>query len=217
MFTKKLLQKAAVGLACLGLLCPQARVMADSPQDDAATARSAAQPAKAKAAPSPLQVSDVALTADGRLIGQVTDAAGNGLEKAPVSVRQGRTEIARTTSDANGTFVVDNLNSGIYQVVAGRSVGLFRVWSERTAPPAAQPVAQLSGTNQTVIRAQDGYYDYDYDYYGGGIAGLDLLTITLLGTTIAALTLSALTYSKVKDLEGQLNTLSSSPPAPATP
>lgn len=96
---------------------------------------SAAPPVAATAPASP--VTDVAL-AGGHLNGRVVDAQGVSLNGAMVVVRQNGQEVARTTSDRNGQFSVGGLKGGVYNVSAGNSEGTYRVWTERTAPPAAK-------------------------------------------------------------------------------
>lgn len=90
----------------------------------------------ARAAATPI-IRDVALGADGTLLGMVVDSQGVPLPKLPVIVRQSTREIARTESGADGRFQVKGLTGGVYDVTAGPGVGTFRLWAANTAPPSA--------------------------------------------------------------------------------
>lgn len=109
-------------LACLGMAAP-------------AQLSQAAEPTPPLAAAS--RVSDVALLPGGELRGMVTNAQGVALAGTPVSIWEGRRQVAATTTDESGSFRVSGLRGGSYRIVAGGGAGMFRLWVANTAPAAA--------------------------------------------------------------------------------
>jgi hypothetical protein len=162
------------------MLLPQASLQAAGP---------AARPA-ARATQAPVFV-DVALHADSTFVGSLVDPQGKPIEGAAVSIRQGKNEVARTTSGRDGTFAVNHLRGGTYHVVAGQSEGLFRLWAENTAPPSAYERALIVAGGPTV-RGQ----------YGG----IDAITLITLGAAITGVTLAAINLSKLDDLDDKIST-----------
>jgi len=167
---------AAVSLATLSMVFPQARLMADGPQ---APARSAAKATQVATAP------DVALTTGGTFSGRVVDHTGKVLEGAQVTVRQGKQEVAKTVTNKDGLYTFKNMKGGVYQVASGNTEGVFRVWAERTAPPAAKEHALL-------VMGENGAR--------GQFGAVDPTLIVLTGGVIAAVVISAITLGKVNDL-----------------
>jgi len=96
-------------------------------------------------------VVDVALSAGGVLRGQITDAQGNPVVQATVSLRGPGGETAATVSDRSGFFQFAGLRGGTYRIVAGEASGLYRLWAPRTAPPSAQAAALVVAGNQQVL------------------------------------------------------------------
>lgn len=175
---------AAVSLACWGMMVPQANLLAAGPQQAAKEAKTAQAP----------KVVDVALASGGTVTGQVVNAQGVAVDGAVVSIRQGKKEVAKTVSNKDGAFVVKGLKGGVYHVVAGQGSGLFRFWSERTAPPSAQSKA-LIVTGSNVVRGQ--------------APGIDVVTLTALGAGIAGAVLAGINNSELNDLEDDLKQLQS--------
>lgn len=161
-----LVKSFVVAVAAAGVVLPAGAVQASSP----------VAPAAAQA-----PVTDIALVS-GQLNGRVVDAQGVSLNGAMVVVRQNGEEVARTTSDNNGQFKVAGLKSGVYQVSAGNSEGVYRVWSERTAPPAAKNgVVMVSSA--APVRGQSGI--------GGGLTPINIAALTI-GTAGLAVGIVAL-------------------------
>ncbi len=101
----------------------------------------------------PAAIVDVALGERGEMVGQVVDGQGVGLAEQPVVLLQGNREIARATTDAEGSFSVEGLRGGVYQLAVGDHAVVMRAWVAGTAPPAAQRgVLLVSG--QEVYRGQ---------------------------------------------------------------
>lgn len=113
----RILTNSAVALACIGML---------------AAPLQASQPRSISRA-----IADVAIQASGAIEGQVLNV--NGIQKAGAMVKvvsRGQVQ-AQVETDRNGRFRVDNLRGGIYQFQTDHGVTTARVWSQRTAPPAA--------------------------------------------------------------------------------
>ena len=141
MKSKKFFQAAAFTLSSAGLLLPQARLQAAT-ADVPASIQSAA-PA----------VLDIALGTGGVMQGQVVDAQGQAVDKASVAVLHEGKEVAKTTTDAEGNFMVGGLRSGQHVIVAGDEGKLVRMWSENTAPPSANSRLMIT-KGQQIARGQ---------------------------------------------------------------
>src|SRR5262249_30173227 len=114
--------------AVCGLVLPPSAIQAATPSTPAGASQ---------ASSSARIIHDVALGADGTLLGIVVDSQGVPLAKVPVVVRQGTMESARTVTGADGRFLVRGLRGGVYDVAAGQGSGTFRLWAANTAPPTA--------------------------------------------------------------------------------
>ncbi len=178
---------AAVSLATLGMVFPQAKVMADSPR---AAARPAAKAPQAPAVP------DVALTTGGTFTGRVVDHTGKVIEGAQVSLRQGKNEVAKTVTNKEGIYSFKNMKGGVYQVTSGNTEGIFRVWAEKTAPPVAKEHALL-------VMGENGAR--------GQFGAVDPTLVLLTGGVIAAVVLSAITLGKVNDVQDTVDKIPTSP------
>jgi Carboxypeptidase regulatory-like domain len=169
----KLIRGAAVALATLGIVLPNAPAMAAGQNS---TARPSVRMVDAK-------VFDIALSKDGTLAGRVVDHTGVALEGAQVTVKQRNKEVATSITDKSGSFAVGNLKSGVYTVSSGATSGTYRTWTEKSAPPSAKPQALLV-TGQNGARGQFGCCDPCCD--GGGLILL-ATGAAILGVGIAAL------------------------------
>lgn len=167
----------ALSLATLGMVFPQNALLADGPR---APTRAAAKATRVAAVP------DVSLTAGGTFSGRVVDHVGKVLEGAQVTVRQGKTEIGKTVTNKEGLYTFKNLKGGVYQVASGNTEGNFRVWAERTAPPAAKEQALLV-MGENGARGQGGT--------------IDPTQLVIAGGVITTVVISAITLDKVNDLE----------------
>lgn len=116
-----LLKSVMLSLATIGLCFPNFALAAN---------QSPAQP-----------VVDIALTEGGVLQGQVVDLQGGAVAGVPVSLKAQDNQVFQTTTTKNGKFSVKGLRDGIYQLIAGKRQGVYRVWASKTAPPAAQKSA----------------------------------------------------------------------------
>ena len=130
----KFIRGAVVALAALGVVFPQLTAVAAGP-------KSAAKPIIRTVAAN--SVLDIGLTQGGTFTGRVVDQTGAALEGAEVVVKQGKTEVSRTITDKQGTFVATNMKGGVYTVASGATEGTYRVWTEKSAPPSAKSQALL--------------------------------------------------------------------------
>lgn len=145
----KFIRGAIVALAAVGVVFPQLPAIAAGPRS--------APPVKMLAAGTIL---DVGLAQGGTFTGRVVDHTGAAMEGAQVVIKQGKTEVTRTVTDKQGTFVASNLKGGVYTVASGATEGVYRVWSESTAPPSAKGQALLV-LGQNGARGQSGLFNGD--------------------------------------------------------
>ena len=170
---------------------------------------------------------DVALAKEGTVSGQVLGADKKGVPNVPVSIRQGKEEVAQATTDKDGRFEAKNLKGGVYLIASNSGYGLFRFWAPKSAPPAAHNQVLIM-QKAVVVRAQspNGSGEVIYDQNGqpyacvhvvddgalvtdnscppvgsGGLCGLDCFTVTLLAAAIAAAVLAGIALSEIEDDE----------------
>lgn len=164
---------AAVCLAALGVVLPQAPALADN-----STAKPAAKVQQGKSMP------DVSLTTGGTLSGRVVDHTGKVIEGAQVTLRQDK-KVVTTITNKDGIYSFTGLKGGVYQVASGNTEGVFRVWAEKTAPPSAKEHALL-------VMGENGAR--------GQFGCCDPTLVILTAGVIAAVILSAITLDKVNKL-----------------
>jgi hypothetical protein len=100
-------------------------------------------------------VQDVALNADGHLVGQLIDVNGSPQNESVVRLQQDGRDVATVVTDRHGRFAVANVRAGLYQVTSDRANGVYRVWTAQAAPPAAHGRVLLVD-QETVVRGQGG-------------------------------------------------------------
>jgi len=122
------------------------------------------------AEPAAPAILDVALSDGGMLHGRVVSVQGTGVAGAPVFVRAQNRDVATATTAADGTFAVQGLKGGVYQVATVQGHGIYRLWSAGTAPPAAQNGAVVY-TQSTVVDSNVVHYTQDC----GGDGALKML------------------------------------------
>ncbi|MDA1053564.1 MAG: carboxypeptidase-like regulatory domain-containing protein [Planctomycetota bacterium] len=117
-------------------------------------------------------VSDVALQENGVLRGQVLTATGTPQAKTQVVLFKSGKVIAATMTDAKGEFAVAGVAPGLYQLESPHAGGVYRVWAQRTAPPAAKSGVLMIG-DSSVVRAKgdDGKGDDGKGDDGKGAGG----------------------------------------------
>ena len=85
--------------------------------------------------PGASQVTDVELKSDNSFQGKPVDARGQVQPNTPVTVQNVQTgQTVRTTTAADGTFGIQNLQPGVYDVTVGRMTSTVRIWPFQAAP-----------------------------------------------------------------------------------
>lgn len=182
----KKIRGIVVTLACLGLLCPQAKILAAAPQ-------AAEKPAPKAPAKGPI---DVALAKGGTFQGRMVNDKGEMIEGASVVIRQAGRVVAETSTNDEGRFAVKNLRGGTYEVKAGKVDGVCRLWTHDTAPPsAANEVTIVS--HSKVVRGQDEGY-----FYPGTC---DPWLFTAIGLGTASLIVGIIAINKANDAKDAAN------------
>jgi carboxypeptidase family protein len=136
---KRFFRTQVVAIVCIGLLASQSMVLAGDMNRRITT--------------------DVALAAQGMLLGQVVDQQGIGIPAARIVVRQHDRDLVGTTADKTGKFAVSGLRSGTYQLAAANGQATVRLWTANAAPPVAKSHVMIVSGSDQVVRAQ----------FGGGI------------------------------------------------
>lgn len=185
MFGFRLAKAAAVSLATLGLMVPQARLMADAPQPKAEAKKAAVT-----------RIPDLALTKGGTMTGRVCDHSGKVLEGAKVTLKQNNKVVGTTVTDKDGVYSFKNLKTGIYHPVSGNTEGVFRVWSEKAAPPSAKEHALL-------VMGENGAR--------GQFGSVDPTLVVLTAGVIAAVVLSAIAIDRIDHVSDQVSAIPVSP------
>ena len=181
----RFLRGAAMSLAALGIVLPQAPVLA---QDGTSAPRIVAKADNKLAA-------DVVLL-EGAFTGRVVDHAGQPLKGRSVILKQGEKEVARATTNEKGVFAVQNIRPGNYVATSGNTSGTFRVWGEQTAPPAAKGHALL-------VMGENGAR--------GQFGAVDPTLVLLTAAVIASVIIAAITLDKVNQVDDKVDQIPTSP------
>jgi len=81
------------------------------------------------------QITDVELKSDNSFQGKPVDARGQVQPNTPVTVQNVQTgQVLRTTTAADGTFGIQNLQPGVYDVTVGPMTSTVRIWPFQTGP-----------------------------------------------------------------------------------
>ncbi len=151
MKTKKIICLSMAWLAAFGMRLPQVALAVE---------------------PTP-PVEDIALAEGGVLHGKVVDLQGSGVGGVPLSVKSQNREVVRTTTNTDGSFTVNGLNDGVYQLAASDGQGVYRLWSAKKAPPVAR--------NGAIVYTQGGCGG------GGGLKMLLANPIVIAGLVATAI------------------------------
>lgn len=118
------------------------------------------------------QITDVELKSDSSFQGKPVDARGQIQPNAPVTIQNVQTgQTVRTTTAADGTFAVQNLQPGVYDVTVGRMTSTVRIWPFQAAPAGAvqqvayQPPGQPPVAPVAPVQVDQGD---DGGLFGGG-------------------------------------------------
>jgi hypothetical protein len=113
----KAIQRSILVLACVGMIIPRSCLYAQQP-----------------ATPT---ITDVALNPQGSFRGRVVDAEGQPVAGAKIVMATSDTVVVETQSDPRGSFNVNSLRGGFYQLAVGNVRQNVRLWAPNTAPPTA--------------------------------------------------------------------------------
>jgi len=119
----------AITLAMFGIILPVQALKAGQPLGPAGDRAASASARK--------RIQDVELGVGGTLRGRVVDRQGRPQPNAVVVVRQSTQDLATTTADETGRFVVGGLRGGLHHVLTDGDALVCRSWATHTAPPAA--------------------------------------------------------------------------------
>ena len=186
MFSFRFMKSMAASLATLGLLFPQARLMADTPAPKAPVNKQSQVN----------RIPDLLLTSGGTMTGRVVDHTGKVIEGANVVLKQGNKEIAQTTTDEEGLYSFKNVKGGVYHVESGNTEGVFRVWTEKSAPPTAKEHALL-------VMGKNGAR--------GQFGSVDPTLVLLTAGVLTAVVLSAIAVSEINTLNSEVKKIPHSP------
>lgn len=125
-------KRLALCLACVGMILPQGAAFASD-----AVSRS----------------TDIGLRAGGTLTGSVVDSQGKPLVGSPVVVLFNGMPIARTQTNAQGTFAVQSLRGGVHEIRSTKGRTIARLWAPNTAPQSAKTAAVVVASDN-IVRAQ---------------------------------------------------------------
>lgn len=103
--------------------------------------------------PSPGQLLDVALSANGLLTGEIRDRHGSPLRSVELICQGARATQQRTRTDREGRFEFRGLRGGVYVMSTSAGTRAVRLWAPGTAPPAARTALRLVADSD-VVRGQ---------------------------------------------------------------
>lgn len=142
---------------------------------------SASEQSIAGSAPAKI-ITDVSLSAEGDLLGAVLKKDGSPIAGQAVHVLAKQKVIASAKTDARGRYRIRGLRNGFHQVrVAGREQAC-RIWTTKTAPPAAQR-GLITTNSGVIVRGQDGEFAF---------GGADLVGLAVFGGATAVTLITAL-------------------------
>lgn len=168
------LKVAAILLALPGIILPQSRILASE--------QKVPQMRIERVAPN--SILDAKLGKEGAFTGRTIRSDGTPVVGATVVVISGKTEVGQSVTDEQGNFAVKDLKSGLYEVRSGATVGIYRLWTDKTAPPSAKPHGLLV-LGENGARGQYGLTET----IAGNNLGLILLA-TMTGFAIASLAIA---------------------------
>lgn len=97
-----------------------------------------------------LVVSDISLTTEDGLMGQVVNAQGKPLANSVVRLHDGENEPVEGATNDRGQFAYRDVPAGVYYLQAGNQVRIIRAWPHKIAPPTAQQGVLLVSSTEAV-------------------------------------------------------------------
>ncbi len=127
-----------LSLTCLGMILPapalEMALGAESPNQKTTQKTTPAVTSR----PHDATPHDATLHAGGVLVVQVVDSRGIPRPGSQVALSQADRKLATGVTDQSGSLSVKGLSGGIYEIAAGQTRAVYRLWAPRTAPPAAR-------------------------------------------------------------------------------
>jgi hypothetical protein len=165
-----------IWLALVGLVVPQVSATDLRPLAAAHSARQAS-------------ISDVMLTANHSLQGQLVNRDGIAKPGTQLTVSSAGQVVAKTISDERGFFAVQLDKGGIYTLSDGNQAAVVRVWTNDTAPPSAKQAVLMVSDGQ-LSRAKGGMGGMGGSMMGGNL-GLMVGLAAVAGVTAAVIIAAA--------------------------
>lgn len=100
-------------------------------------------------------LADVSLAPGGLLRGYLLSDNGTPRANAELVLVQDGREVVRTVTDGQGAYQISGLRGGIYTIATFATHSTVRLWTEGTAPPAAQQLLVVA-EKVDVARGQNG-------------------------------------------------------------
>lgn len=178
LYRERIMRGVTAGVTTVAMLMqPQLLVAGES---------ASAAPVKTVASARTVQApSDVVLQDKGVLVGRIVDAQGLPVAKSPVSFQTAGKEVTRVVSDDQGRFEAKGLHGGVYRVASTGHNGVYRLWSPRTAPPAAAKGLSIVSQPVDVVRGQYGGGSNPFSAVGQWIAEHPIITAGAVAAAIA--------------------------------
>lgn len=186
MFGFRFVKGTAISLATIGLMMPQTRLMADLPQPKALVNKSTAV----------TRIPDLVMTDGTTVTGRVCNHTGKFLEGAKVQLKQDNKTISSTVTDKDGVYSFKGVKSGVYHMSSGNTEGVFRVWTEKTAPPTAKEHALL-------VMGENGAR--------GQFGSIDPTLVVLTAGIIGSVAVGAIAINKIDHVSDQVSAIPVSP------
>ncbi|NQV23276.1 MAG: carboxypeptidase regulatory-like domain-containing protein [Rhodopirellula sp.] len=133
------------------------------------------------------QITDVELKSDSSFQGKPVDARGQVQPNTPVTIQNVQTgQVVRTTTAADGTFGVQNLPPGVYDVSVGQMTSTVRVWPFQAAPAGSVQQVAYQVPPQGALPPANNQNNQQGGGFGGG--GLFSGNNLLIGGAIIGVT-----------------------------
>lgn len=147
---------------------------------------------------------DVALTEDGTLHGYVFTSEQHPVENAQIELRYRGTTVARTTTGAEGDFLITGVRGGAHEIAVGSMKSPVRLWKNGTAPAGAAEGYVVAASDR-IIRGQayDPYYDTEgeeyCDIYTHPASGCGMMDVVALAVMAGAATAVVIAFDNHND------------------
>ncbi len=97
-----------------------------------------------------IKARDVSLQSAGVVRGVALNTAAKPIANATVLIQYGPHVVARTKTNADGSFAIRGLRAGVHTVSVGSRSETFRFWTAAAAPPSALKTLAVNGDSGAV-------------------------------------------------------------------